>query len=557
MVTKALCSCFVLSFILVALFGSPCLAESTIVSIEQGAIRGEENDSFRVYKGIPYAKPPVGPLRWAAPEPAPAWNGILDTHEFKEPCPYLEGLFLPLKDESDFVGNEDCLYLNVWTPRSKDRPKIFPVMVFIHGGAFELGGTNQKMFGQYMYDGALLAGKGEVVVVTISYRLGALGFLAHPALGKNPAGGPITNFGLQDQLMALKWVKKNIAAFKGDSSRVTIFGESAGAMSVCALLTSPVVPANLFQGAIQQSGGCFSVTEEAALASGAKFANQMGCPASLPLSEQAACLRRLDAKQIVLTQPSMFRVHDDPSFLSPLQSVAEFFDESISRQLIEGTVLRMRLPILPVVDGWFIPKQPVTLISQKKSKPIPIVLGHTPQEVPEIAVGSYDETSFTALVKKEFPRHAAEILAYYSEKNFGSLKKAISTFVTDVTFTCPAREEALELAKAGNTQVYKYVFEHPIGWFRSGFLGGPVHGSDLPFLFFDFSNAWPLMRSESYTIQDMMLRYWTSFAAFGSPNMPGLEPWPSFDDKDERHLYFEESVLTGARYHAAQCKLLE
>lgn len=542
------------------LFGGYSLcafATPQTVTTKLGSIAGVEEEHFSVFMGIPYAKPPVGDLRWSPPVPPEPWAGILQATNFKEPCPYLEGLLLPTKTEDDFIGDEDCLYLNIWSPKPKATRENFPVMVFIHGGGFELGGTNQKMFGQFMYDGALLAERGPVVVVTISYRLGALGFMAHPAFGNNPAGQPMTNFGLQDQIAALRWVQGNIAAFGGDPSRVTIFGESAGAMSICALLASPVAEPGLFHRAIQQSGGCFELSGLQALATGNDFATRMGCGSPLSLPEQAACLRKLDVKKVVTNQPSMYKFDPDPPFLNSVSSISGFFDSEGIRRFFEKFALGVRLPFLPVIDGWILPDTPLAMIAQNRHKAVPVILGHTTHEIPEIAINGFDEASFTNLAKSRFGGRANAVIAHYSDKNYGSLNAAISALVTDVSFVCPARKEAIALTHSDQAKVFKYLFDHPLGLFRSGMFGNTFHGTDLPILFFDLNDAWPFMRSESYEIQNKMVKYWTSFAATGLPAGKDLEPWPLFDAKSESFVHFEESVTIGSKYRTVQCDLFQ
>ncbi len=215
---------------------------------QAGLVQGTEEDGIAVYKGIPFAAPPVGDLRWGAPQPAAAWSGVRDAGKFAPACMQVPVVSTELGMES-VATNEDCLYLNVWTPAKSSNEKL-AVMVWIYGGGFTIGGTSMSL-----YDGMNFAKKG-VILVSVSYRLGAFGFMAHPELSVEQ-GGHSGNYGLLDQIAGLQWVKHNIAAFGGDPNRVTIFGESAGGISVSMLSASPLAK-GLFHGAISESGGNFA-----------------------------------------------------------------------------------------------------------------------------------------------------------------------------------------------------------------------------------------------------------------------------------------------------------
>ncbi len=263
-----------------------CWGQTPAAATTSGPVQGQVVNDIAVFRGIPFAAPPVGDRRWREPQPVPPWSDVRQALSAAPSCPQKRGLSLEGGGDPGQL-DEDCLYLNVFTPRADPGARL-PVMVWIHGGALIFGSG-----GLAIYDGSALAGRG-VVVVTINYRLGPLGFFAHPALDKERPGGAI-NFGLLDQIAALRWVKANIAAFGGDPAKVTVFGQSAGAQSVLALMTSPLA-SGLFRGAIAESPyGVPSHTRRAATSTGVAIANAVGLPGA---SASIAALRSIPATRL-------------------------------------------------------------------------------------------------------------------------------------------------------------------------------------------------------------------------------------------------------------------
>ena len=310
------------------------------ITLDSGVISGTMSDGVPAYLGIPFAAPPVGELRWREPQPVKQWTGVLDCSKYAPACPQPKSLFYDVG-----ATNEDCLYLNVWsTAKSPDAG--LPVMVWIHGGSYTTGAGSQSM-----YDGKNLA-RQDVVIVTINYRLGPLGFLSHPLLSKESPHGVSGNYGLLDQIAALKWVKKNIQSFGGNPNRVTVFGESAGAASICSLMISPLAE-GLFQQAVSESGSfgdAYPVarenTVEKAEKSGLELTATLGCDKAENI---LAAMRQKTADDII---KAAYKNYDANG----------------------GTKYR------PVTDGWVIPDNPWSLFTAGKQAKVPLLIGTNANE---------------------------------------------------------------------------------------------------------------------------------------------------------------------------------
>src|SRR6478672_11791956 len=387
-----------------------------VVRTTAGLVRGVTATDYRFFAGIPYAAPPVGPLRWQPPAPVQPWSGLRDATRPGARC--IQDIAGDM-DRNHATG-EDCLTLNVWTPPSSEDAK--PVLVWIHGGGF-INGSGE------VYDARRLASRGNIVVVTLNYRLGALGFLAHPALG--PAGA-VGNYGLQDQQAALRWVRDNIAGFGGDPDEVTIAGESAGGMSVCDHLVAPG-SAGLFRAAIMQSAPCQAqLALPDAERISADYARDAGCgdPATA-----AECLRALPADK--LRKPVWY---------------ARFGDDTLSGP-ITGTA------VLPV--------DPMTAFGSGGAAKVPMMIGGNHDEFTLFVALQYLRFGkrFTAqdypeLLSNTFGADAGAVSARYPlERYDGSAALAYSAAVTDGRFACVADKMAAELA--GSNSVYAYEFNDP------------------------------------------------------------------------------------------------
>lgn len=463
--------------------------------VQSGALKGALDGDVAGFKGIPYAAPPVGPLRWRAPQAPAAWSGVRDADKYGAICTQ------KFDGKDNGVGalpmSEDCLTLNVWSPVSGPS-KNLPVMVWIHGGGFVNGSGTAAL-----YDGSNLARQG-VVVVTINYRLGRFGFFAHPALTRENPDGPLVNFGIMDQIAALKWVKANIAAFGGDPADVTIFGESAGGIAINNLMVSPAAQ-GLFVRAIVESGAGRNeslrmrepnaVGSESAEAQGVAFAKALGVT-----SDDPAALRALTAEQIVA----------QPDF-SP-------FNGGVT---IDGKIVTMD------VDEGF---------TRGAEAKVPYIIGSNGLEFP-IPAKQLD-ASLTAMLRVS-PERRAKLEAAYGDKTAFE-----QNIVSDIIFTEPARHLAALHAKNGQpTWLYRFTAMSPA---IRGVLHGAPHASERQYVFKTLKTSpWPTGGNDQ-AVADVMSAYWVSFARTGNPNGDWVPPtkgfdrpnWPTYGNAPEHLLDF-------------------
>jgi para-nitrobenzyl esterase len=478
--------------------GAEALVDPT-VHVQQGRLVGYGEDGVHVFKGIPYATPPVGERRWRPPEPPSGWRGRRFAMRFAPECPqlpYPEGSFF---DRGITPSSEDCLYLNVWTT-SLDGKARRPVMVWIHGGALTRGSG-----GSPWYDGRALAQKG-VVLVTLNYRLGPLGYLAHPALSRESAHDASGNYGLLDQIAALRWVRDNIAGFGGDPGNVTIFGESAGAWSVHQLTASPLA-AGLFHKAIGQSGAhAYPIPELARARFGLPAHEQKG----LEL-ERAAGVDSLEAMRGL-----------------PADAILGAWE----RAGIEGLAR-------PVVDGWVLPGQIVSLYRQGRHNPVPLILGSNRDEGANLTVGRVpaDAAAFAGSVRARFGSLAPDLLRLYraDEDYLGAYRASFR----DEVFTWPMRHWA-RLASAQGQTVWLYYFTHqPPDAERERF--GAYHAAEVRYVF-GHPGVDMKARRRDRALAETMSGFWINFAATGVPSAPRAPAWPAYDAERERVLVLGEDV---------------
>jgi para-nitrobenzyl esterase len=461
------------------------------VRTDDGLVRGVGAAGVNSFLGLPYAAPPTGNLRWRPPQPAAAWAGVRPATQFGPSCPQAlaHNPFLPPGTIS-----EDCLYLNVYTPTLRsggDRP----VLVWIHGGGLVQDGARN-------YDGTKLAADGAVVV-TINYRLGALGFLAHPALASRP-GGAAGNYGLMDQQAALRWVQRNIARFGGDPDNVTIAGQSAGGLSVLAQMVSPGAR-GLFQRAIVQSG-TFALNQRplaVAEAAGQTFATAVGCP-----DQSAACLRSVPVSDLVA------------SFGVEIPGVV---DGAVLTQPIGSALARGQFARVPVINGMTHDEELVFVagvgITVSQGTNIPLAGDPT------------DPANYQANIAQALgvtDTRAAAIAAEYPLSAYPNPVVAFSLLVSDASFACPALQVDRQTAARG-VPTYAYQFNDdnaPVNIL--GFsLGLATHGAELPYLF-DQPNTPVTLDPGQQALAASMRTDWASFAASGNPSSRAL-PWPSFN----------------------------
>ncbi|OMC38880.1 carboxylesterase [Mycobacterium sp. GA-1841] len=464
----------------------PQSPDPSLVRIATGTLRGTVTSGHRLFAGIPFAAAPVGPLRFAPPAPAPEWPGERDATRPGPRC-----IQDPDSDpERGANAAEDCLSLNVWTPPVSEQKR--PVMVWIHGGAF-IGGSGD------IYDAGRLASRGDIVVVTINYRLGALGFLAHPALGPGAETG---NYGLADQQAALRWVRDNIADFGGDPEKVTVAGESAGGMSVCDHLVSPG-SAGLFRAAILMSAPCQAQADLAVAAHRSQeYAAAVGCPDP---ATAATCLRTLPVER--------------------LQKPVWYYN--IGSDQLTG----------PVTASASIPSAPLTAFAVGRSEPVPVLIGTTRDEFTLFVAlrylrqgQRYTAADYPRLLVETFGPDAAAIGSHYPIGRYGGVAQAYSAAVTDGAFACVS--DRIATALAGDGPVYAYEFNDrtapaPEVMRTLPFPVGASHSLELRYLF-DVGGA-PPMNPAQQQLSDQMIDYWTAFVRNGKPGVDGQPEWPEVE----------------------------
>lgn len=475
-----------------------------VVGIESGAVRGVAAGGARRFLGIPYAAPPVGPLRWRAPQPALAWDGVRDASTLGTACPQT----IPVVDA--VVGDdEDCLTLNVVTP--DPAPRRAPVLVWLHGGGFI---SRDSLFARVTLGDRLAAEQG-VIVVSLHYRLGQLGFLAHPALSaEDPARRTSGNYGIEDQAAALAWVRRNIAAFGGDPDNVTLFGQSAGGWSACVQLASPL-SRELFARAIVQSGVCTLPlpTLQEAESQGEHFAAAVGCGEA---SDVAGCLRALPPRVLLRALPS------DPTIF-----------------LLEGEYGLWR----PVVDGVVLHEQVADALARGDDAR-PLVVGtnadegtffvlaaHEYRGVP-LSAGTYPERLRVVFGAERAPAIAAR----HPLDAYASPADALAAAVGDGLLSCPTYEAARRAAPSRDVWTYRletravpYVLGPP-----ALLAPGAFHSAEIP-LVFGVPEADPFSASLD-ALSATMRRAWASFARVGDPDPDGALGWPRFRGDDERYV---------------------
>ena len=475
--------------------------EEMVVSTTSGAVRGVvapgDDGGVRLFQGIPYAAAPVGALRWRAPATPIPWNGVREAVTPGLRC------IQDVRVDPDYgrPTSEDCLNLTVWAPVSADVKRPKPVMVWIHGGGFLNGSSD-------LYNARRLVTRGDIVVVTINYRLGALGFLAHPAL-TGADGGP-GNYGLADQQAALRWVQTNIGAFGGDPARVTIAGESAGAISVCDHLVAPE-SAGLFRAAILQSGPCQA---QADLAAGERI--------SIGYAAKAGCPDTPAARQCLLALPPG-RLEDGPPFVR------------IGANVLSG----------PVTGTERLPVPPNTVADRPPTARVPVLIGSTADEFTLFVALTYLKQKslppYRTLLTETFGTEAPAVAARYPLTRYdGSAGLAYAAAVTDGVFACPIDAMARGLARRAPVYAYEFGDRHapaPEPLRHTPFAPGAGHALELRYLF-EMGGA-PALDPAQRVLADQMVAYWTSFVTTGVPAAAGAPDWPALDPDEPVRLVLQ------------------
>ena len=493
-----------------------CAGSADALCTENGAVRGTVAGGVRAFKGIPYAKAPVGNLRFRPPQPAEPWQGILPAEQFAPACPQLA-------PGNKVVGSEDCLAINIWTPAQRPAA-LLPVMIWLHGGGNAgLSGAGTASFGGVVYDGSLMVERGGVVFVTYNLRLGVLGFLAHPALDAERPENISGNYGSLDQIAMLQWVQRNIRSFGGDPSRVFLFGTSAGGGNICALMTSPLAQ-GLFHGAAMQSSvptACeLQTLADVQQGTGTRVTNATGCANTADI---AACLRGKTVNEIVSAVSGLTNIY----------------------ARVYG----------PNVDGHVFPDQPRKLIQARRYKPMPVIIGGTADETKTFlnAIGPVpDPASYAEAVTKLFGAQSRNaILARYPAASFASPRGALEVATTDAYFTCTTRRVARLLTSVQSEPVHTYFFSHAPENDPAERARGAGHTVEHPF-FFPWSGKYRPSEGERH-LQDAMLLYWSKMATTGNPNGGGNPMWPRYDAKTDAHMELATPPRAGTALREDQC----
>jgi para-nitrobenzyl esterase len=481
------------------LLGSPAHATFKLRALgvtETGPVRGVVEDDMVAFRGIPYAKPPVGDLRWKPPQRAQRWHGFRDAEEFAPHCAQLESPF------GIASNSEDCLYLNVYAPKRKLNnlfPLLKPVMVWFHGGAFFLGESDD--FGP-----APLVDE-DVVVVTVNYRLGLAGFLAHPALTAESSYGGSGNYGLMDQQAALEWVKRNILFFGGDPRNVTIFGESAGGLSVHTHLAS-AGSAGLFDQAIIQSGA-YALTQAPLVAAetlGQGFATAAGCP-----DQSITCLRALPIGSLLAVQGSA-------GFFPNLDN--RVLTKTVRQSLTDGTFNQV-----PTLQG-----------SNHDEWRLFVALDELATGAPLTAAGYIPAIARTLRITVPAATPIGTLL--YPLAAYPSPSEALGAVGTDAIFACNARVS--ERLLSGFVPTYAFEFNDPDAPSKSlppvSFPLGAFHGAEMQYLFDTRAELpAPPLNADQQALSDTMVRYWTNFAKRADPNGAGVPAWGAYTQATDTH----------------------
>ena len=466
----------------VAPSADPCIAfDGRVVELSSGPLRGHRSGDSCAFLGIPYAGTTSGEQRFKAPVPPSSRSAVTEASQFGPPCPQFDA-------DDRLLGTETCLTLNVWTPELAAEPR--PVLVFLHGGGNVAGsGADPE------HDGRDLAARGGLVVVTLNFRLGALGYLAHGALSQEHPAASSGNYGLLDQLAGLEWIQRNIGAFGGDPGRVLLVGQSAGARNACALVASPLAR-GLFSSAALHSGACNlrPLAEQQRI--GEEIARLAGCANE---SSVGSCLRGLDLENLMRALPGI-----------PGPMVASEHN--------------------PNVDGWFLGRAPLEVFAAGEHSRVPLIVSTNQDEVGGVIAPELTEQQYPVLVQALFGSDfTPEMLERYPLTDFASPRDALVRMISDARYACPARRTA-RAALSGGSPVFRSV------WGR-----GLDHALELLFLFKSFERHGRAATPQEIELSDRMIRHYARFAATGDPSSEG-ESWPLFDPASDRHLFWSNGV---------------
>ena len=488
----------------------------------QGILQGTWSDSdpdIGIFRGVPYAQPPIGDLRWRAPKELESWTGVRQATKFGSACWQAFGNDKFVWGRGEFPRSEDCLHLNIWQPEKSNTSA--PVMVWFHGGAHTGGRAQVEVF-----DGTELARKG-VIVVTVNYRLGPWGFLAHPALAQESEHNSSGNYGLMDKISALKWVQENIQAFGGDANNVTIFGQSAGSSSVCALMASPLT-SGLFHKAIGQSAAC--LIKEKRDANGQERGTRL---AQLALGSNA------EDVGVEVTAADL-RGIDNQSLVTAMQTS----DWSAASRI--------------VIDGWVLPKAPADVFASGEHIKIPLLVGSLANEGHELIPvnESFTAADLDNYLTKAFADSAPELKALYAEELAISPGMVQREIFTDSYMALSMRSWAA-FNHRGDQPTYLYYMDYvppayQIYLFNDpdlGLPGGPrsagaYHSGDLAYVFNNVGKTGDFWLDQDFAMAQTMSTYWTNFAKTGNPNGSSVPNWPAYSPQNHQTQLLSDKVST-------------
>jgi para-nitrobenzyl esterase len=495
----------VAALVVALLCASAVSAQVNEADVTGGRVAGVVANGITSFKGIPFASPPVGALRWKAPQPVKPWTGVKQASAYGPAC--VQDPTFPKLFNAPATLSEDCLYLNVWTP-AKSASDVLPVLLWIYGGGFVAGQTSVPL-----YDGARLAEKG-VVLVSVAYRLGVFGFFAHPELSGESGKGS-GNYGLQDMIAGLQWVKANIAKFGGDPTRVTIFGESAGGIAVSMLAASPAAK-GLFHRAISESGGNFAPPRQASEG-----------------GQNAPTLKVAEASgQEFLAK---LKVGD-------IKAARDLSAEKLQTAVGPG----LQANFWPVFDGDVLPADQYELYRAGRFNDTPVLIGTNSDEGALFAQPGMNAARFESLIRDGYGKQSAAVLAAYAHATDADAAKAGKDIMRDALFGWPTWAWAMLQSEKGKGHAYVYYFDHRTPQSPTG----ANHGSEIAFVFRNLVGGGPVglagaPRPEDNAMSELMSSYWVNFAKTGDPNGPGLPAWPAFSTSAQNAMIFD--AMPGAR----------
>ncbi|MBN2168452.1 MAG: carboxylesterase family protein [Actinobacteria bacterium] len=492
------------------------MAEHETIELDSGPVSGTRRGEVTSYLGIPYASPPVGGLRWKPPQPVAPWTKTRPCNKYGPACPQVKSRFYDVGRTS-----EECLHLNVWVPERQDKTAL-PVLVWLHGGGFTTGAGSLEL-----YKGTNLASRG-FIVVTLNYRVGPLGFLSLPELSDESTEGSSGNYGLMDQIAALQWVQSNIEAFGGDRECVTLFGESAGAVSICFYLLGPAAE-NLFQHAIVESAPL--------------WISKILPAASVPLK---------DGEETGLKLASKLDAGGNGNILSKLR--AKTAEEIVAvTQPGEGfEALTNELQFGPVIDGRLLPGDPVHSISRGNVRDLPLLIGANAREANLFLNGiNLPKSNYEHIVEFMFGKHSGKILELFPAGTDDNAAATLSKLFTVNDFIAPARFLAGAYSNLkSNSFLYHFSRSGP------GNPMGACHGVEMPYVFGNFNHALGF-NDVDFRLSETMMSYWTSFARTGNPNCEDLPEWPAYSKEKDELLRFSERIEIEKGLCGKACDLAE